>query len=283
MIRQPTLLRIFLALLSLSLLFSACDIKSKQGSDLSQKMQSTDWKETSRGISYSTLSVDSEDKTKDLIIVQIDPNLYSFQIEENPNKKTAKTIEQIHKETNAALTVNGGFFTEKFKPTGLLISNGKELSSLSNANLVNGIIAITKQGELKFFDTTEFDNDTKINAKEYEFAIQNGPIILDENGNIKTETTSPLTASRTAMGIDKNSNIVLIIVKQSLFNIDNSLTLDQLAHITKDNPELQKLGIHSLVNLDGGSSTGLMIDNKYFPEMEKVQNVVLIKSRTNAT
>lgn len=271
-----------LILMLTTLLFSACDATSNQQSEKKQTFQTNIWEETSPGISYAQLTVDSNNENKDLIVVKIDPKLYSFTIYENTDKKSAKTIEEIHKETQSAITVNGGFFTEKFQPTGLLISNGKELSSLSKADLVNGIIAITKQGDLKFFNASELNNAI-INPDQYEFAIQNGPIILDQNGNIKTATTNKLTASRTAMGIDQNSNIVLIIVKQSLFNIDNSLTLDQLAHIVKENPELQKLGIHSLVNLDGGSSTGLMIDNKYFPEMEKVQNVVLIKSRTNAT
>lgn len=243
-----------------------------------------DWEQSASGISYATFNTDNTQNSKTLIVVRIDPKNYKFEIYENPDKKTAKTIEEIHKENSAAITVNGGFFTEQFTPTGLLIANNQELHPISKASLVNGIIAITESGQIDFFNTKNPAIQTKqITPANYEFAIQNGPVILDPKGNIEASETDTLTASRTAMGVDKDGNIILILIKQSLFNISNSMTLNELAHVVKEHHVLSPLQIHSLINLDGGSSTGLYIDDKYYPEMEKVQNVVLIKQRQNET
>lgn len=234
------------------------------------------WKEIAEGISYTITHAGK----KDILIVRIDPSLYKFSIYENKNPLNAKTIEQIHNSTGSLLSFNGGFFTEDFKPTGLLISEGKELRSLSPADLLNGILAVKKSGQTDFFYRA---NDGKfpisITPENYEFAIQNGPALINRNGeNLINEDTQKFS-SRTAIGIDKDNKIILIILKQSLLNPDNAISLYQFSEMIRTAGIFRELGVHSVLNLDGGSSTGLMMDGKYFPEMEKVQNVVTVKPK----
>lgn len=234
------------------------------------------WKQIEEGISYTITHAGK----KDLLIVRIDPSLYKFSIYENRNPLNSKTIEQIHNSTGSLLTFNGGFFTEDFKPTGLLISEGKELRSLSPADLLNGILAIGHDGEIDFFYRV---NDGKfpisITPENYEFAIQNGPALINrQRENLINEDTQKIS-SRTAIGLDKDNKIVLIVLKQSLLNPDNGISLYQFSEMIRTSGIFTELGVHSVLNLDGGSSTGLMLDEKYFPEMEKVQNVITVEPK----
>lgn len=235
------------------------------------------WKEIQTGLSYTDLHLktgDEETDFKDILLVKIDPKRYVFSIYQNPDQEKAKTIEEIHAEQNALISFNGQFFTEDFKPTGLLISEGEEIRNYSTADLLNGILAIDIKGNVQFFERPR-----GLNEKNFTFAIQNGPVLIGSNGDPKITEDSGKTASRTAIGLDKDGNLILIVLKQSFLNFDNSITLYEFAQLLKNHPQLSEFGLHSVLNLDGGTSTGLMIDNKYYPEMEKVQNVVLVKER----
>ncbi|HMR00860.1 MAG TPA: phosphodiester glycosidase family protein [Candidatus Gracilibacteria bacterium] len=262
-----------------SILFSGCQqTESPNLKILDPSIQTettAEWKEVKPGLLYTDLHIKNEDESfKDLLLVRIDPKKYSFSIYQNQPGEESKTIDEIYEETDALLAFNGQFFTEEFNPTGLSISQTQLLNEKSNADLVNGIMVIDNRREARLLHNQEgFPIGT------IDFAIQNGPILLDENGNPSIIEDSGKTASRTALGIDQEGNLVVIVLKQSLLNFENSITLYQFAQLLASHPEIQKLGLHSVLNLDGGTSSGIAIDHKYYPEMEKVQSVVLVKAR----
>jgi len=241
-----------------------------------EEQKKLEWKEVEKGLSYSTFSETTvTGDEKDLILVKIDPKLFTFDIFENPDQDTAKTIKEVHEETGAKLSFNGGFFTEDFKPTGLLIYHGKKTRNSSGADLLNGIFGIKKDGTVSLYS-----QNVSLKDEEYDFAIQNGPVLIDENGSVQITKDTGKTANRTAIGIDKDGNIVLIILKQSLLNPNNTISLYEFAQILKNTDALRPLYLHSVLNLDGGPSTGMMITDEYYPEMERVQNIVYVKNRT---
>jgi exopolysaccharide biosynthesis protein len=266
-------IKIFILTTIIINIISGCDVQQKIA-EKNPPTQKTSWQTLAEGLSYKEIHINPNANPKDLLLIKIDPKEYTFSIYENKAQEEAKTIEEIHKEQGSLLTFNGQFFTEDFKPTGLLISDGKELRKHSNANLMNGILAIDEEGNIKFFDTSQ-----DVNEKKYTFAIQNGPVLINKKEEIAIKEDSGKTASRTAIGVDKEENLILIIVKQSLLNFDNSISLYQLAQLLKTDPQLQEFQFKFVLNLDGGTSVGLMMDDKYYPEMEKVQNVVLVKKR----
>ncbi len=277
-------LKTFFILLIILVTVASCGVVSteyaqnKTPREKTSPIEKWGWKQIEEGVLYTITHLNG----KDLLVVKIDPKLHKFEIYENHNQINAKTIKQIHKNTNSLLTFNGGFFTEDFKPTGLLISNQKELRSLSNAGLLNGILAIDKDGNIDLFHQTNNGKfPVNINPQNYYFAIQNGPALIDRQGNILINEDSGKISSRTAIGVDKDNNIILIILKQSLLNPDNTISLYKFAHLIHDSSFFKDLGVNSVLNLDGGSSTGLMIEDKYFPEMEKVQNIITVKPKTS--
>lgn len=227
-----------------------------------------DWQTVKPGLTYTDLRVND----KDLLIAKIDPKKFKLGIYQNKDVKKAKNIKEIHEVTHSLLTFNGAYFTEDFKPTGLLISDGQQIRDINNANLTNGILTIDNEG-----NTQLLNQDTQLN--NVEFAIQNGPILINAEGNIMIKKDDGNTASRTAIGLDNKGNLILIVLKQNLLNANNAMSLYNFAHMIKDSPQMKIINITSVLNLDGGTSTGLMIDGKYYAEMEKVQNVIIVKER----
>jgi exopolysaccharide biosynthesis protein len=233
-----------------------------------------DWIIVEDGISYKEISMKiTDEQEKDLVVVKADPRKYSFHIYQNTARESSKNIKEIHEETGSLLTFNGAYFTEDFKPTGLLIKNGQTIRDISNADLLDGILAISNSGTAYIFDTNTFKNNPTI-----EFAIQNGPIIY-KDGKMRVAEENTAASSRTVIGTDKDNQIIIIILKRNLLNPLNTISLYEMARLINESSQLSSLGLQSVLNLDGGGSTGLMVDDKYFAEMEKVQNVIITKKR----
>ena len=232
------------------------------------------WIIAEEDLSYREISIEGlEGQKKDLIMVKINPRKYKFQIHQNPDKESSKNIKEIQRETDSLLTFNGQYYTEDFKPTGLLVSNGETLREVSGAALLDGILAISENGTAYIFETDTFSHNPSI-----EFAIQNGPLIMKDGKTRITEENSA-SSSRTIIATDRENNIIIIILKRSLLNPANTVSLYEMAELINQSSQLSSLGLQSALNLDGGGSTGLMIHEKYFAEMEKVQNVVITKKR----
>ena len=215
----------------------------------------------------------SNGEEKDIVIVKIDPRKFQFNIYQNPNKESSKNIKEVHEETSSLLTFNGSYFTEEFEPTGLLISNYTTIRETSNADLLNGILAISNKGIAYIYDSNSFRENPAI-----EFAIQNGPVIY-KDGKSKITPDNNASSSRTIIGTDKDNNIVIIILKRNLLNPSNTISLYEMAKLIEESSQLSSLGLQSVLNLDGGSSTGLMVGDRYFAEMEKVQNIIITSKR----
>ncbi len=230
------------------------------------------WITVSPGLQYQELKTDEYH----LIIAKVDPKLNEFAIIENPPSPDNLSIKQIHEKSDSLLTFNGIFYTEEYTPTGLLISEQEILNPLNNARLTNGIFLID-QNEPALFNLDAYSKKYSNTAPE--FAIQNGPILIDQLGEIMPNLNNEDKASRTAIGINQNDDIIIIILRQTLIENQNAMTLHDFAELLKHSSEISKMKLHSVLNLDGGTSTGIMIDGNYFPEIEKVQNVIITKAR----
>ena len=236
-----------------------------------------DWNTVAPGLTYAhiTLNQDTTQTPKELIYVSIDPKKFKFQIYQNSDPKKSKTLKTIQEETKSMLAFNGSFFDANFKPLGLLISSGKELHPISPSELSNGIFTIDKNGDSEL---TSLQNSEENKQIEPDFAIQNGPILLNQKGKIMFPKETGKTASRTLIGKDKNGNVIVIVLHQSLFQANNTMTLFEIANLLKNAPELKDFGLTSVLNLDGGPSTGIFINNENFTETGAIQNAVTVSA-----
>lgn len=282
-----------LAIMALSAsIFASCSLlpqatpkalnQSTQGTITAQKQLT--WLPVKPGLDFSNIEISNTEKpgtsTLNLQLVKIDPSQYSFSIYQNKSEKDALSIREVGQKEKAILTFNGQFFTEDFNPTGLLIDHNLNNKKLSHASIMEGIFTIDRNNLPQLFTTSQLEERTNNpGASKITFAIQNGPVLLAPDGQIQIEKDSGQKASRTAIGISSDNHIILIFIKQSLLNNQNSISLYRFAHLLKENPEIAKLGLHSVLNLDGGPSTGFMLKQDYYPEFEKVQNIVVVKPK----
>lgn len=261
---NQTKIRRLTAILAITALISGCQFNLKEIKS-NHEVQA----ELPIGISYLEKTIDE----KTLQIVTIDPQKYQLSIVENEAPPDSKSLQKIHQGKHSLVTFNGSFFDEDFRPTGLLISSSKEISAYRKGKLINGIFAIDQKGLPKLYSAEKFNNQNQ------SFAIQNGPILLDEQAQVVVDKDLNRSAGRTVLGINKDNQIVLVLLRQSLLNQDNEMTLTDFASLLANNEYFRTIGLHSVLNLDGGPSTGLAIQDKYFPELSKVQNVIITTAK----
>ena len=170
----------------------------------------------------------------------------------------AATAKRIAKGTEALVSVNGGFFDERLRSLGLLISGGKRINPLRRADW--GVLSI-KNHRARVVHTRDYKDELGT-----EFAIQVGPRLV-VNG--KPTKLRPQFGRRTALGIEAGGRHVLLVVSQRVMKTDAMAEL------------MVELGSESALNLDGGSSTQLWSRFDGIPQVVgvPVANAVLVLLR----
>ncbi len=108
------------------------------------------------------------------------------------------------------------------------------------------------------------------------YLIKNGKIFVDRQRF--TNNFICKKSPRTAIGYTKGGTIILVTIDGRQKNITEGATLKELAQI------MQELGAYNAMNLDGGTSTQMVIDNKIVnsPSIQggaRVTNAFIIKSK----
>jgi exopolysaccharide biosynthesis protein len=180
-----------------------------------------------------------------IYMVKINPLKYKISLYHNKGI----TVEDIKKDRKVIAAINGGFFApgENFSPIGLLMSKGKKINPLTDYWDYSGVFYITSaQSDPYGICKKESFYDTDVTE-----AIQSFPILV-WNGSVYKEYKDREEASRSAIAIDKDGNILLIATEST---ISGGLTLNEFAFaINSMNWNCQKA-----LNLDGGSSTQMYV------------------------
>jgi hypothetical protein len=162
--------------------------------------------------------------------------------------RSPKTLDTWQKETQAAIVLNGGYFSinnERYSADGLTILDGQATGNSFTG--FGGMLAIDDSGaELRWLVQEPYDAYEPLRA-----ALQSFPILVQPGGQLGfgAERENYAHARRTVIAQDKNGRILLIVAPQGYF------TLHQLsAYLTESD-----LDLDIAVNLDGGGSTGILI------------------------
>jgi uncharacterized protein YigE (DUF2233 family) len=245
---------------------------------LASSISQTNNQATKTGLNIPLQEITINKKT--YLIATIDPDIFQLTIFENNRAPDSLSIKQAKENTKSQLAFNGSFYDKEFMPLGLLISKGKLLYPLTKSQLMNGVLTINQKKTPSLYSSQEFQDKQSTLLPEIDFAIQAGPILLDNQGKIAVDKNNSKNAGRTAIGLDKEGKIILIMLRQTLLNHENTQTLYDFAQTISSSQEFTNLGLNSVINLDGGNSSGLAVTDKYFPELEKVQNIILVNQRT---
>jgi uncharacterized protein YigE (DUF2233 family) len=184
--------------------------------------------------------------------------------------ETPKSLETWQRQTNALMVVNAGFYSvenERYFPDGLTIVNGE--ASGRSYNGFGGMLAINESSaELRWLVQKPYNSYESLQA-----ALQSFPILVQPGGKLGfgAEKESNVSARRTAIGQDKDGRILLIVAPQGYF------TLHQLSvYLTESD-----LNLDIAVNLDGGGSTGILVESprEIIPPNRLLPFVILVHAR----
>jgi hypothetical protein len=210
---------------------------------------------------------DQNQLVESLYIWRVDQKYFRMDVayDERP-----KSLETWQAETNAALVVNGGYYSienERYFPDGLAISNGEAFGRSFNG--FGGMLAITQlQAELRWLVQKPYNSFEPLRA-----ALQSFPVLVEPGGRLGfgPERESHARARRTVIGQDKAGRILLMVAPQGYF------TLHELSVFLTESD----LNLDIAINLDGGGSTGILVANprEIIPPTRPIPFVILVYPR----
>jgi len=146
-------------------------------------------------------------------------------------------------EHNALAVVNGGFFTPEYLALGLTISAGQAEGS---SREFGGMFAVDAASIASIRDLGQQPYDGGEALTE---GLQSFPLLIRPGGEVAQIEENGERARRSAVAVDSAGRVLLIVAPT------NDWTLQDLA----DALAASDLQIESALNLDGGSSTGMLL------------------------
>ena len=201
------------------------------------------WQLLHEGFERRTIRLFDENKAQfeQLFMVRIDPALYEFQIAYSPGEP--KTLAQWQTETGAIMLVNGGFFTPEFVATGLIVVDGQ--ASGSSYGDFAGMLTMGGTGvELRWLGERPFTPNESL-----QYALQSFPMLVKPGGVLGFPDEDGHQARRTVVAQDGGGRLLFILAPRGGF------TLHALSQYLVESD----LELDVALNLDGGTSTGLLL------------------------
>jgi len=226
----------------------------------------TGWKALSNGVELRRLSVtDANGTSIRLWLARLDPTRVRFRVvydQANP-----RLVSEWFDAAKALLVVNAGYFTEDYHATGLVISDGVR-NGKSYAGF-GGMFAVrTDRVEVRWLVAKPY------NATEpLRHAVQAFPMLVHSGGKPGVTEDDGNLARRTVVGQDRRGRIVFLVSPDMFFTLK-----DLSAFLAASDLQLD-----TALNLDGGTSSGLMLAGPNGPtgvdSWVKVPSVIVAEAR----
>jgi exopolysaccharide biosynthesis protein len=226
-------------------------------------------------------------------IDQKQPNIKTKVVVSDDRTDNRETVSSFAKDLGACVVVNGGFFRNDLTPSehvGLLVSDRSIIKPATNSVLSNSDRYHTARAAIGFKENGDFDiawvttHDNKLyewseppnhrpgqpagphnyqNAKEWKVrdAIGAGPaLVVDGNIHVTSDEEAFFAKSfnqvnpRTAAGVTADGALIVLVVDGRQSD-SRGVTLDELSTLMHD------LGAVEAINLDGGGSSTLVVNN----------------------
>ena len=208
-------------------------------------------------------------KTNKYKVIKIKENTYNGYLVEiyNPSKvelattkylgKKGESILSISKRNKALIAINGGGFYDPnwssngSTPHGMVIKDYKVLGDFKDSSVGGGFIGFNKDNKLIL---GKMSNKKAISI--YKDAIEFGPFLIINGKQTKIKGNGGWgVAPRTAIGQRKDGTVSFLVINGRIPTSIGASMID-LSNLMK------KYGAYNAANLDGGSSSELVIKNK---------------------
>jgi uncharacterized protein YigE (DUF2233 family) len=184
-----------------------------------------------------------------VVILRLDPARVRLRVAYAPDRP--RPLGRWFADEQPLAAVNGGFFTEEYRTTALLISDGVA-SGASYAGF-GGMLAMPPGGGVALRALRDQPYDP---GEPLEQALQSFPMLVFPGGAAADIEDDGRRARRSAVALDRAGRVLLLISPTSEF------TLRELAVWMSQSD----LDVERALNLDGGSSTGLYLQDEGLEE-----------------
>lgn len=205
---------------------------------------------------YKVIEV-SGSKYKGYLVAVYDPSRVSVATTRYLGKR-GEAITTVAKNNNAIIAINGGGFYDPdwnsngALPHGVVISNGKLVSNYVRSNVGGGVVGFTKDNKL-VLGKFGAEEALKMGIRD---AVDFGPfLIVNGKSSFIKGNGGWGIAPRTAIGQRKDGIVLFLIING---RIPSSIGAD-MSDLTE---VMENYGAVNAANMDGGSSTELVINNK---------------------
>lgn len=204
----------------------------------------TGWLASSAGVAVRHLRVAAAPGQTPipLVVVRIDTAAIRLRVGYTPAQP--RGLSSWFAAEQPLLAVNGGFFTERYQSTALVISDGTP--SGASYDGFGGMLAVAADGRIELRALRDHPYDP---SEPLTQALQSFPMLIFPGGTRATITDDGRRARRTAVALDHSGHLLFIVSPTSSF------TLNDFAGWLNQSD----LDIDGALNLDGGSSTGLYL------------------------
>ena len=224
----------------------ALTLALSQGCARSGKAKPLQWRRAAPGLEYSqvTLRPNPNESEATVHFVRVDPKRLALQVVTAPGDlhRPLGDAAGFRRAAHGLAAVNGGYFDPQFKPLGLLVSQGRELSRVRHVD--HGIFYIAN-GRAGLQHARSWHPPQGL-----EFAVECGPRLLIDSQPLGFKAGA---ARRVAIGADAQDRVVLAVT-------EGVMTLADLARLLAAPEPRGGPGLTLALNLDGGSSTMLDVD-----------------------
>ena len=202
------------------------------------------WETVRPGMEKRVLNLVAQESGRwleNVTVLRLEPAAFRFGVAYRPG--APRSLEAWQEQTGALLVVNGGFYTEAYLATGLIISD-REMSGVSYQGF-GGMFAVTEAGPtVRSLREMPYDPGERLWA-----ALQAFPMLLAPGGQPAFPEEDGQQARRTVVAQDENGRVLFLVAGRGHF------TLYQLSHYLA----ASDLGLEAALNLDGGPSSGLFL------------------------
>lgn len=205
----------------------------------------TGWEELHSGFERRIVHLFAEDgrTLEQVYILRIDPDLYEFKVDYRPGEP--QMLPDWLAETEALAVVNGGFFTEEFLATGLIVVDGQARGA-SYGDFAGMFSVANGVPDVRWLGERPYSSDEPL-----QHALQSFPMLVKPGGVEGYPEDDGRPNRRTVIGMDGNGRIVIIVTPWGYF------TLYSLSQYLLQSD----LDLDIALNLDGGTSSGLFLAN----------------------
>ena len=176
-----------------------------------------------------------------IFLLRLQPEHFTFTIGYQPGEPLL--LRDWQAETDALIIMNGGFFTPEYLATGLVVANG-QVYGQSYVGF-GGMLALTAEGvHVRWLAVEGYRPDKPLTG-----AIQAFPMLVQPGGHLGYPNEDGDRSRRAVVAQDFDGRLIMLVTNLGHF------TLHQLANylIASD------LNIDRALNLDGGTSAGLLL------------------------